>query len=413
MKIARFTLLCVVFLDIMSQGLVIPILTTLMMDPASGFLPAGTDAPSRQATFGLVMGIFFLSWFLGAAYISKLSDSIGRKAGILVCLFGALIGYGLTIVALDMQSLPLLILARVISGFTAGNQPIAQAALVDMSENEKEKTRFMGLVLVALSLGLVGGPLISGVLSDTALVGQYASLDLPFYFVSLLVLLNILMVVVFFHDQPMERQKFVFRPQEVVLTLWHAAQRPVILKLSLVFFCGQLALNAFFVFLDSVLFARFQFDTLQNSIALVVFGGAMGFSSAFLVGPVNERYAKPTIIAVCLGLMAISQLLFVFNPSPVLAYVLIVPFVVPFAVYYPTMLTLFSSAVGEDEQGWVMGVTVALFTLAAAIISLAGGRLMAFGTDVPFMVSVAVLVLGVLLVTTLWRGDDFRALDQR
>jgi DHA1 family tetracycline resistance protein-like MFS transporter len=36
----------------------------------------------------------------GAPYIAKLSDVIGRKDAILVCLFGALAGYVITIVAL-------------------------------------------------------------------------------------------------------------------------------------------------------------------------------------------------------------------------------------------------------------------------------------------------------------------------
>ena len=38
--------------------------------------------------------------------------------------------YVITIVALSMDSLWLLIMGRAITGFTAGNQPIAQAAMI-------------------------------------------------------------------------------------------------------------------------------------------------------------------------------------------------------------------------------------------------------------------------------------------
>jgi len=93
---------------------------------------------------------------------------------------GLLAGYILTIVSLYLGSLPLLILARIITGFTAGNHPVTQAALVDISEDDNEKVRNMGLVIVGVSLGLMAGPLIGGVLSDKTLLGSIASLELPF-----------------------------------------------------------------------------------------------------------------------------------------------------------------------------------------------------------------------------------------
>lgn len=50
-----------------------------------------------------------------------------------------------------------------------------------------------------------------------------------------------------------------------------------------------------------------------------------------------------------------------------------IPIVVAFAIGYPTMLAFFSASAGDDEQGWVMGITMALFTLGSGMISLAGG----------------------------------------
>jgi len=159
--LAKFALLAVVFVDLMGQGLVFPIINTLMMDPQQSFLPASTTLATRHFNYGLVIGIFFLSWFLGAAYISKLSDSIGRKNAIMICLAGAIVGYVITILSLYMDSLWLLILGRAITGFTAGNQPIAQAAMVDASKDEAEKARNMGFIVAGISAGLVGGPIMS------------------------------------------------------------------------------------------------------------------------------------------------------------------------------------------------------------------------------------------------------------
>ncbi|MEM7146905.1 MAG: MFS transporter [Verrucomicrobiota bacterium] len=407
MKLATFSLLLVVALDVMGQGVVIPVITTLLLDQNETFLPHNTPEATRQSYFGIAMGAFFLSWFLGAAYIAKLSDFIGRKQGILICLSGAFIGYALMITALYLNSFPILIASRIVTGFTAGNQPIAQAALVDASTSEEQKTKFMGLILVAVSVGLVLGPTLGGVLSDHSLLGKLASEQLPFYGAAALILSNIALIILFFHNTNFERRPVTIKITDVFLTLYHAAKRPVIRKLSMVFFCSQLALNSFFVFLDNYLLRRFEFNTLQNSIVLIIFGVAMALASAFLVTPFTKRFTKKQIVFGSVFAMTAGLVLFLLNPVPALTYLAIIPFVAAFGVNYPVMLTFFSLSVNEKEQGWVMGVTVALYTLGAGLVSLAGGRLMAENIRLPFYIAIAALVLAALLITLLWRSPNF------
>ncbi|MEH6547924.1 MAG: MFS transporter, partial [Sneathiella sp.] len=357
--------------------------------------------------------VFFVAWFFGAAYISKISDYIGRKAAMLICLVGALLAYILTIIALDTNSLTLLIIARILSGFTAGNQPIAQAALVDLSENDEQKIRFMGLVLLAVSIGMVAGPLISGLMSDPAIFGRFASAALPFYLVAGMVVAGTILILFFYRELPVERPPFTFKPAEIFITMWHMVDRPLVLKLAPVFFFAQLTLSGFYVFMDTYFFSKFQFDTLQNAFTMVVLGLSMGTVSAFLVGPISARVGRLPILYGSLSLMALSAGLSILNPSPILAYVLIATFFVPFALYYPTMLTLFSKAVDDTEQGWVMGVGVALFTLGAGIISLLGGWLMSVDIHLPFIVSVISALVAMALIAFLWRGPDMAKLLDR
>jgi len=411
MKIAHIALLFVVVIDLMGQGLVLPLVTTLIIDADQGILPAGTSHAVREFDYGLAIGLFFLSWFLGAAYISKLSDSVGRKTGIMICLAGGFAGYALTVVAIYLDSYILLVIGRVISGFTAGNQPIAQAALVDMSRSEEEKTRFMSLIVVALSGGLVGGPLIGGLLSDPDILGNLASLVLPFYVAAGLVLLNAFLIVVFFHETLEEKTPFVFRPTEAVLILYQAAMRPLVMRVAIVFFFSQLSFNAAYVFLSDYYTERFQFGTFANSMEMMILGACLGLSSYFLVSPVAARFRKKRIIVVTLALMCVGGVAFIVNSSPWLTFVPVVVLIVPFAVNYPTMLTLFSNSAAKNEQGWVMGVTVALFTLGAGLVSLFGGWLMSLNIHMPFGIAVASGLIALGLVLTLWRRDIMEKLD--
>ena len=403
MKLSRLALLLVVLIDVMGQGLIFPIVTTIVMEPSAGFLPLHTSHWVREFDYGLIIGVFFLSWFLGAAYISRLSDYIGRKPGILICLGGALTGYLLTIVALYYSNFVVLILGRAISGFTAANQPIAQAALVDISKDEQEKTRNMGMIVAAMSMGLIAGPLMAGVLTDKSFLGRFASLELPFYGAVALVVLNIVLIVWSYHEKGFKRRKIDFGPSEVFLTLWRVRARPAILRLSAVMFFMLLGLNAFYVFLDNYMFSRFQFDTLQNSMIMTVFGGTMALASGLLATPLIKRFQKTHIVLVTLVVMAVSILVFMLNPVADLSYLLLIPLVMAFGVIYPTMLTLFSAGVDATEQGWVMGVVIALYTLGTGSISLIGGYLMSLSINLPFLISIGSFIVAYMLVKILWR----------
>ena len=407
----RLSLMLVVFVDVMGQGLILPIINTLLIDPSSTFLPHDTPRHTRQMMYGWLAGIFYIFWFFGAAYISKLSDYIGRKKGMVICLVGALAGYILTAIAIELSNYYLLLLGRAITGFTAGNQPIAQAALIDISKDDKELTRNMSKIVAALALGLIAGPLIAGVLSDSSLIGSYATLELPFYFAAGLVFITLLSVQVFYHDSVNVYRKIDFGVNEVFLNLWRLRGRTTIIKISIVWFLFEIGLNSFFIFINNYTIERFQFSTQQNSILMIVIGLSMALSSKILAEPITSKFKKIPTITGAILLMAVSICIYIFNDSPLFAYLLAIPILVAFGIGYPVMLTLFSASANKDEQGWVMGVSIALFTLGSGLISILGGMLMALNVNLPFAVGIASFIAALVFIAILWRQSDIQALD--
>ncbi|KZL17046.1 Tetracycline resistance protein, class C [Pseudovibrio axinellae] len=408
---SRIALLLLVLVDVMGQGLIFPIVNSLVMVPGSTFVPRGDSLAIREIDFSILTGAFYISWFFGGAYISKLSDYIGRKKAILICLFGALFGYALTIAALVWSNLTLLVLARVITGFAAGNQPIAQAALVDLSRTSEEKNRNMGYVTAAIAIGLIVGPLLAGVLSDTSILGSYASLELPFYAALVLILINIALIVVFFHETNQTCRKIDFGLSEVFLVLWRAHARPTILKLCAVFLFVEIGLSAFYIYLNNYMVLRFGFNTLQNSILMIIFGLVLAFVSALLVGPISKRYSKVAIIVVSVSVMAVGLLAFTLNDVAWLSYLLTIPIVAAFALALPLMFSLFSAAADESEQGWVMGVTISSSTGGQFLLAIAGASLMTANIHGVFLAGIACFVIALGLIFVLWRQADIRALD--
>ncbi|MEM9105466.1 MAG: MFS transporter [Pseudomonadota bacterium] len=410
--IAKFALLAVVFVDLIGQGLVFPIINELVMDPKLTFLPVSSSDATRHFDYGLVIGIFFLCWFFGGVYVAKISDSIGRKNAIMICLFGALVGYLITIASLFADSLWLLILGRAITGFTAGNQPIAQAAMIDGSRNDAEKARNMGFIVAGISAGLVGGPIIGGLLSDKEILGDLASIRLPFYCAALLVVLTILLVQFFYHDVRETRDKLDFKPLDVFTQLLRIREKPVVFRLWWVYLCFMTANVTFFIFMDNYLTSRFGIGLLGTSMAMMVLGIALATSSTFFVDAALARFGRLPVISTVTVTMAISAVLFIITPLPVLCYVFIVTYYFGFGLAYPALLGIFSASVSEAEQGWVMGVTTAGFTLAAGVFSLIGGVVMAVDIRLPFYICIVAAAGALILMRMTWRHPDIEAITR-
>lgn len=409
-RLCRFALVAVVFVDLMGQGLVFPIINELMMSQSVAFLPMGVSDATRHFLYGLVIGIFFLAWFLGAVYIAKLSDSIGRKKAILICLFGALIGYLITIIAIFSSSLWLLILGRSITGFTAGNQPIAQAAMMDASQNDTEKSRNMGFIVAGISTGLMGGPLIGGLLSDKNLLGSIANIQLPFYVASILVLFTIFLVFFYYQDVRKPNKQITFRPYELFFMILKLKDKPLVLRLSGVYLSFMTANVTFYIFLTNYLSSRFDIGLFGTSMAMLIMGSTIAFSSLFLIEPILGHWGKRRTIAVISIIMAIFSLIFTTSSSVIVCYISIAVFYLGFGVAYPTLLCLFSDSVTQEEQGWSMGITTAGFTLAAGVMSLIGGGLMALNIHFPFYICAFTALLAVFLMKLTWNTTAMKGM---
>ncbi len=408
MTFVKVALLLVIFVDVMGQGLIFPIINTLIMDPKTPFLPSSTTASARSFDYGLIMAVFYIGWFLGAAYISKLSDMIGRKRAILICLAGAFLGYVLTILALVYSSFWLLVLGRAITGFTAGNQPIAQAALVDISRDVSDRARNMGLATAALSGGLIAGPIIGGVLSDHAIIGSLASLQLPFYVAAALIAATAVLIATAYSDADQPRKPFRFEPWEIFLILWRVRKRPDIMRISVIFFLFEFALLTFYIFMDAYLTERFGTGTFGTAMAMLTFGACVAVSGSVLVPFLGARMTFRSTVYVTQALIGLACLALIVTPGGVVSYLPIALIGFAFGVGYPALLSMYSLSAAEDEQGWVMGVNIALSTLGSAMTSLIGGEAMAIEVRLPFLYAAGVSLLSLLLIGLLWRMPKVR-----
>ncbi|NRB11084.1 MAG: MFS transporter [Rickettsiaceae bacterium] len=146
------SLLLVVFVDSLGNGLAFSTLAIVLFDPS--FLSVDNISLNQYmgVIYELLIGVYSFSMFFSAPIIGEISDKLGRKPALKFSMLGLTIGLVLCAFGCYQKSLLILLLGRLISGFTAGSLSVAQAAIVDLSSPEN-KSRYLSIILIANCLG--------------------------------------------------------------------------------------------------------------------------------------------------------------------------------------------------------------------------------------------------------------------
>jgi MFS family permease len=285
----------VVLIDLIGFGIVIPILPFL--SPTLG--ADKMDIAYIVATYAVFAGI-------SGAFWGRLSDRIGRKPVIIICLAGGALSYVMLGLA---SSLWMIYFARGCAGIMAGNLGVASAMMADITPPE-ERARGMGLIGAAFGLGIVLGPVLGGLLS-----GEDGGFTLPCLVAGLMSLLAILAAFLFLPESlHRERQAANRREQrsDKRLKLWQLLRQTRSRLITLQYVVHSLAVSSI-----TYLFPLWAGDTLGWSAREVglmfgVQGAIMVLFQGALIGPLTRlagewRLLCVSIAAFLLGLLGAAS----------------------------------------------------------------------------------------------------------
>lgn len=400
---ANFPLLFILFIDAMGMGILFPILAIAFMNPSAHFFLGHPSMELRTFEYGAVISVFMLCWFFGAGVLGEYSDLKGRKHCLSICLAGAAVGYLFSGLALYWHSLSLLFLGRLVAGFTAGSQSIAQAAIVDAS-SEDDLSHNMGFMSLATCLGFVAGPIIGGVFSDRHLVAWF-SLALPMMLAAALALLNLYLLRRLFNETFVPGAAAQLKAAQ--FNLWIGVKQFIeafklkdLRFLCVIFFVFIAGWSSYYSFISLYLVANFHYDALMTAMFSVFLGLGFCLGSGGLNTLLVKFFSAKQISAVGLLIAAVGCFLTAFSNSQALLWIIAFLIGSSVAVIYPNLVTLFAGQVAADQQGWVMGVNGSIMALSYGATTLGAGWLTHLYQQLPLVVAGAGMCLaaGLLLL---------------
>ena len=161
-----------VLLDMMSIGLIVPVLPKLI----GSFMDSGAGT---AFAYGAAQLVFAIAQFFAAPVLGALSDRYGRRPVLLLGLVGMAINFFVTALA---SALWMLLAVRFMGGALCANVAVANAYVADISQ-PKDRVKNYGLLGAMFGLGFILGPVVGGVLGNI-------DVRWPFFLAGGLTLLN-------------------------------------------------------------------------------------------------------------------------------------------------------------------------------------------------------------------------------
>ena len=343
-----------IFIDAVGFGIIMPVLPQLVMQVGGIGL---SDAIKVGAWIGFAMA---LATFFAAPVLGNLSDAFGRRRVLLLSLGGLTIDYLLLVV---VGTLPLLFIARIISGIFGGSYAAAQAAIADVTTPD-ERARNFGFVGAAFGVGFVAGPVIGGFLGE---MGPRA----PFVAAAVLAGLNFLYGLTLFPETlpPERRRPFDWRRANPLGALAAARVVPEMMAMAAVLTVWQVASLVYPLTWSFYGIAQFGWTPRIIGFSLAAVGAIMAISQLFLTGRAVARLGERN--AASLGIIAsvTAYFAYAFATETWMAFAILSLMVIS-AFVQPSLMAMLSRRATPETQGEVQGIAAMAMGLGSLVAPL-------------------------------------------
>jgi DHA1 family multidrug resistance protein-like MFS transporter len=345
----------------------------------------GVSDDTLAVHIGILTGVYALAQLISGPLVGRLTDRRGRRP---VAVAG-LVAVGVTQIAFGtVTSLWWLYGLRVAGGVAAGLLTVAASAMIADWTDGRGRPRGMALFGTAVSLGIVAGPVLGGLLNGASIDVGGIRLDgysLPFVAAGLIALLAAAFVEWRLAESRPEPASARGRPAGSATTLDRLG--PSLALVTVAQFGLTLFESTF------VLYARdrFAFTVAETTQAFLVCGGVMAVLQLVAAGPL--RRVLPPLAQIAVGFLGmgagIAALLAVQTSGAVLLSVGVLA--AGTALITPNLAAVVSQA-SPRSVGASLGMKSSASSFGQFLGSVVGGTLLAWRAASPY--ALAAFLLG-------------------
>ena len=387
-----FPFFLVIVLDIMSINIIAPVLAPLVNNPHSVLFGMHASNVSRHILYGVIQALGPLCYAIGAPVLGYISDRVGRRKVLLICVIGSLVGLLAYIIGFKEASISIILIGRVVAGFTSGSLAVAQSAIADISRGPT-KAKNIGIIAVAMTIGLISGPLLGGVLSDPTVLSWFNN-STPFYAGIILSAINLIILIFTLRET---HDKSVRQYQGLAQNFYHVVFKSNIHFILLTYFVFELGWSMYYQSLMLLLSQDFQVTNKVIGFFASYVGLLISFFLIYGVRLVVNRFSLTSIVKPSFLIGIVVLLMGYFFNSLILQWIIAIPISIMVAFCYSILITMGSDNVDPEHQGLFMGIGDALLSVAFALTAFFGSLLAIKSAVLPELVAALLFIIAWLL----------------
>lgn len=344
-------ILITVMLDVLSFGIIIPVLPKLVEEFLAG------DTAQAARIYGLMGTAWALMQFVCSPIQGALSDRFGRRPVVLLSNLGLGLDYIFMALAPDVTWL---FVGRVISGIASSSFSTAGAYIADVTPPENRAAGF-GMIGAAFGLGFVLGPAVGGMLG---------AIDprLPFWGAAATSLVNACYGF-FVLPESLPREKrtgFAWKRANPIGSLVLLRSHPELVSLATVAFLGYLAHAV--LPSTAVLYEGYRYGWGPSAVGFMLAGAGISamLVQGVLMRPITARLGERRTLLTGLLCGAIGFSLYGLAPTAWI-YCAGIPVMAFWGLAGPATQALMTRRVSASEQGQLQGAIAGLSGIAGLV----------------------------------------------
>ncbi|HEY6951128.1 MAG TPA: MFS transporter [Bacteroidota bacterium] len=385
MKKEKLIIIFTVLVDVIGFGIVIPILP---------FYVTGFGASASIVT--LLFASFSFFAFFSSPLLGAISDRIGRRPVLILSISSTAIGW---FVFAGATSIPILFLGRIIDGAAAGNFSIAQSYLVDISEDEQERTVNLGLIGAMFGIGFMLGPVIGGALATIS----HAT---PFWFAGGLATLNAITAYFFLPETNKQKNTGARLNLNPLAPLRRAVRdvelRPLFVTWVMFGLANVASQTVFSLFVSK----NFGFDAFVTGLTFTAMGIVVAINQAVLLKRFwLKRFSELSLEKMMLVALIIGVGLFV--TRSLLLFIVATLFIGTGQSILRVVLTSqVAGAADPKAKGEKLGMLSSLMSMCMVIGPILSGPLFEINDTFPYYLAAVFLVFGLVMTLRYERNAE-------